>query len=104
MKLKDWIRDARGKRPAEETYVDFAAVPPEPEGPYRARMAVATHERAPAGIDVNEREIVAGELQLLYRTRCPCGHYWDAVHFERMSICPNCARAVLVDAPTVPPG
>lgn len=104
MTLKSWIRDVRGQRPTEEAYVDFAAVPPEPEGPYRARMAVATHERTQAGIDVSEREVVSGELQVLYRTRCPCGHQWDGLDFQRVSLCAKCGRAVLVDAAKLPPG
>ena len=102
MKLKDLLRDVRGKRPQEEVYVHFAEAPVEPEGPYRARMAVATHKPAPEGIDVSEREVVPGELQVLYRTRCTCGHQWETLDFQRMSICPNCGRAVLVDPPKLP--
>jgi len=102
MKLKDWLRDVRGKRPTEEVYVDFAEVPTEPEGPYRARMTVAAHQRAPEGIDVNEREVVTGEVQLLYRMSCPCGHRWDALDFQRMSLCAKCGRAVIVDPPKRP--
>jgi DNA-directed RNA polymerase subunit RPC12/RpoP len=99
MKLKDWLRDPRGKQPPDEVYVDAAAVPAEPEGPYRARMAAATHTAASGGIDVSEREVVTGQLQLIYRIRCTCGHQWDALQFQRMSICPQCGRAVLVEAP-----
>jgi len=99
VKIKDWIRDVRGKQPPEEVYVDAAEVPTEPEGPYRARMAEATRRAVPQGIDVSEREVVAGEVQVLYRTRCPCGHQWDAVEFQRLSLCQNCGRAVLVEAP-----
>jgi hypothetical protein len=102
MKLKTWLHEVRGKRPQEEVYVDFAELPAEPEGPYRARMAVATHQPAPKGIDVTERETVPGELQVVYRTRCPCGHQWETLHFQRMRVCPKCGRAVLVDAPKVP--
>jgi hypothetical protein len=102
MKLKDLLRDVRGKQPPEEAYVDGADVPAEPEGPYRARMAEATHQPAPEGIDVKEREVVTGALQLLYRTRCPCGHQWDALDFQRISLCPQCGRAVLVEPPRLP--
>jgi len=104
MKIKDWLRDARGKPPPEEVYVDAAEVPAEPEGPYRARLEAATHTAAPEGIDVSEREVVNGRLQLIYRTRCTCGHQWDAPQFQRMSICPQCGRAVLVAAPELPAG
>jgi hypothetical protein len=100
MKLKDWLHDVRGKQTPDETYVDAAALPAEPEGPYRARLAAATaHPAAPDGIDVSEREVVRGQLQLVYRIRCTCRHEWDALQFQRMSICPQCGRAVLVEPP-----
>ena len=99
MKLKDWIRDARGQQPAEERYVDASAVPAEPEGPYRARMAESTHTAQPVGIDVSEREVVTGQLVVVYRTRCPCGHQWESAQPQRMSLCPRCNRAVLVELP-----
>jgi hypothetical protein len=68
-------------------------------------MEQATQPHAvPDGIDVNEREVVTGRLELLYRTHCPCGHRWDAAEFHRMTLCPKCDRAVLVEAPTLPPG
>ena len=102
MKLKNWLRDVGGKRTPEDEYVDSAEVPPEPEGPYRARMAASTHHAAPVGIDVNEREIVAGHVELFYRILCPCGHHWDSVEFQKMSLCPQCGRAVLVEEPTLP--
>jgi uncharacterized circularly permuted ATP-grasp superfamily protein len=102
MKLKDWLRNARGKRPPEEVYVHLADAPAEPEGPYRARLAEATHQPAVVGIDVSEREVVRGELQVLYRTHCPCSHQWDTLHFHRMSICPKCGCAVLVNVPKLP--
>jgi hypothetical protein len=101
MKLKDWIRDVRGKGEPEETYVDSAAAPSEPEGPYRARVAESTHHAsAPEGIDVNEREVVTGRLELVYRIHCPCGHGWDSVEFQRMTLCPKCGRPVLVELPS----
>src|SRR5512141_3093368 len=102
MKLKDWVRNARGKRPPAEVYIDFANAPLESEGPYRARLTAATHQPVPKGIDVNEREVVLGELQMLFRIRCPCGHQWETLQFQRMSICPHCGCPVLVDAPKMP--
>ena len=105
MKLKDWLRDVRGKKEPGDEYVNFAEVPPEPEGPYRARMAASlSHRATPAGFEVKEREVVTGKLELLYRIHCPCDHHWDAFDFQRMSICPNCGRAVLVDPPKGPAG
>ena len=102
MKLKDWLRDPRGNSPPDEVYVDAAEVPAEPEGPYRARLEVAAHTATPEGIAVSEREVVHGQLQLIYRTRCTCGHQWDALQFQRMSLCPQCGRAVLVAVPELP--
>lgn len=102
MKLKDWIRDARGDRSPEEKYVDAADAPSVPEGPYRARMAESTHHSVPDGIDVSEREVVAGQLELRYCTRCPCGHEWASAQFQRLSLCTKCGRAVLVEDPAPP--
>ena len=103
MKLKDLLRGVAGKQSDHETYFDSASVPAEPEGPYRARMEhAAHHSAAPAGIDVAEREVVTGVLQVLYRTHCPCGHQWDSEQFQRIVICSKCGRAVLVEKPTLP--
>jgi len=102
MKLKDWLRHARGKPETPETYVDGSALQADPEGPYRARLEKAIHHSTPEGIDVLEREVIKGQLQLLFRTRCPCGHEWDAPEFHRVTLCPNCERPVLVDAPRLP--
>ena len=67
MKLKNWLPHVGGKQAPEERYIDSAEVPPEPEGPYRARMAEATHHRAPEGIDVKEREVVTGRCRARHR-------------------------------------
>ena len=96
--LKNWIRNARGKQ-EQDTYVNSAEVPAEPEGPYRARAVTAPHEHAPPGFEVRERQVVHGELQVLYQVRCPCGHQWSSTLFQRMSVCPQCDRAVLVAVP-----
>ena len=103
MKIKDWIRDVRGKQTPEETYVDAAEAPVEPEGPYRARMTKSDHERVVEGIDVTERETVKGEVQVLYRTRCPCGHHWESADLQRFTLCPKCGRAVLAELPQLTP-
>jgi len=102
MKLKNWLPHVGGKQAPEEQYIDSAEVPPEPEGPYRARMAAATHHPAPQGIDVNEREVVTGHVELVYRILCPCGHHWETHQFQKMSLCSKCGRAVLVDQPGLP--
>lgn len=101
--LKNWIRNARGKQ-EQETYVDSAEVPAEPEGPYRARASTAPHEHKPPGFEVRERQVVNGELQVLYQVHCPCGHQWSSTQFQRMSVCPQCDRAVLVAVPPPPEG
>lgn len=96
--LKNWIRAARGKQ-EQDTYVDSAKIPAEPEGPYRARAMASQHEHAPPGFEVRERQVVNGELQVLYQVLCPCGHQWSSTQFQRMSVCPKCDRAVLVAVP-----
>lgn len=101
--LRKWFRDLLGPRPPEETYVDSAAVPAEPEGPYRARREAAAQQRAVAGVDVGEGEVVAGEWLADDELRCPCGHHWQVTQFQRMNLCPQCGRAVLVEVPS-PPG
>lgn len=102
MKLKDWLRLVRKEPETKETYVDGSELHAEPEGPYRARLQQATHHTTPEGIDVLEREIVKGQLQLLFRTRCPCGHEWDSHEFHRVTLCPKCGRPVLVEVPQLP--
>ena len=102
MKIKDWIRDVRGKQPPEETYVDSAEAPVEPEGPYRARLTTSEHHRVVEGIDVTERETVKGEVQVVYRTHCPCGHHWDSAELQRFTLCSICGRAVLAELPKLP--
>jgi len=97
--LKNWFRAVRGKQ-KPDVYVDFAAIPEEPVGPYRAREVTASRETAAEGFEVREREVVKGELQVLYLIRCPCGYRWSSPQFQRMSVCPQCDRAVLVAAPT----
>lgn len=102
MKLKNWIPHVGGKQAPEDQYVDSAEVPPLPEGPYRARMVEATHRRAPEGIDVKEREVVTGRLELLFRISCPCGHQWATLKFQQVTLCTQCGSAVLVDPPKLP--
>ena len=103
MKIKDWIRDVRGKQPPERLTLIRREAPVEPEGPYRARLTKSGHERAVEGIDVTERETVKGEVQVIYRTSCPCGHHWESVELQRFTLCPKCGRAVLAELPKLPP-
>jgi hypothetical protein len=100
IKLRKWFRVLRGPRPPEEIYVDSATVPAEPEGPYRARLEAAAQQRTVAGVDVGEREVVAGEWLAGDQLRCPCGHRWQGTEVQRMNLCPQCGRAVLVEVPS----
>jgi hypothetical protein len=54
------------------------------------------------GIDVSERETVKGEVQVIYRTNCPCGHKWESAELQRFTLCSNCGRAVLAELPKLP--
>jgi DNA-directed RNA polymerase subunit RPC12/RpoP len=96
--LPKWFRNLRRKRPPEEVYVDSAALPSEPEGPYRARHEAAAHRRVVDGMDVSERDVVTGQRLENEEIGCPCGHRWHAPELDRLVICPNCGRAVLVEA------
>ena len=72
------------------------AVAAAPE-PFRADAAVVR------ALEARLRQRVKGEVQLLYRTHCPCGHQWESAELQRLTICSTCGRAVLVELPTLTP-
>lgn len=98
MNLNHWVDAVRGKL-HQETYVDFHAIPDPPEGPYRARAPAARFEISGGGAGVSEPEIVLGEVELLYLTRCPCGRQWVEPRYEAIAMCPKCGRTVVVTGP-----
>ena len=103
MRLKDWLNDVGekfysvGDRLKATEYVDYRDIPEEPLGPYRARVNVQIEDGA-QGVEVSEREIVRGEMQMVYSIRCPCGRRWFDVTPERLQVCPKCGRAVLLQS------
>jgi hypothetical protein len=98
MNVNKLVDTVRGKL-HHETYVDFHAIPDPPAGPYRARVPAARYRSAPDDVEVSEPDIVRGDLQLLYVTRCPCGRRWVGPRFEAIAMCPKCGRAVVVTDP-----
>jgi hypothetical protein len=94
MRLKDWLSDV-SERLKPTTYVDYHDVPDVPESPYRARVSV-TIDNGVNGVEVSEREIVRGELQMVYSIRCVCGKRWFDPSPERLQVCPKCGKAVLL--------
>jgi DNA-directed RNA polymerase subunit RPC12/RpoP len=94
MRLKDWLNEV-GDRLKPTTYVEFRDIPDEPAGPYRARVSAAL-DLGPEGVEVCEREIVRGEMQMVYAIRCPCGRRWFDTAPERLQVCPKCGKAVLL--------
>ena len=94
MRLKDWLNEV-SDRLKPTAYVEFRDIPDEPESPYRARVSAAL-DLGPAGVEVCEREIVRGEIQMVYAIRCPCGRRWFDTSPDRLQVCPKCGKAVLL--------
>jgi hypothetical protein len=93
----NWVGRLRDRlKPAE--YVDWADTPEVPESPYRARLSLPV-EHSPAGVEVRERDVVRGELKVVYEVRCACGRRWFNPRLERVQLCPRCDRAVLLHPP-----
>jgi hypothetical protein len=94
MRLVSGLRD----RLKPNTYVDWSDIPDEPEPPYRARLTLSA-EKSADGLELREREIVRGEMTMIYEVRCPCGKRWFNPRFENVQICPRCSCAVLLQRP-----
>jgi hypothetical protein len=88
----------RLRRRFERTvYVDATEVPDEPLSPYRARLN--TPEQQPdTGVEVRERDVVRGTIDIVYEIRCACGRRWFNRNHDRVQLCPRCARAVLLES------
>jgi hypothetical protein len=97
MAIKNWLDEMRA-RLAREAYIDANDIPDEDEGPYCARLTMA-EERGPDGLEVRERDIVRGRVDIVYAIRCPCGRRWFSPKFESVHVCPKCSRAVLIQPP-----
>jgi len=56
-------------------------------------------DHAPAGVEVREREVVRGEMRIVYEVHCACGKRWFNPTLQRVQLCPRCGRAVLLQPP-----
>ena len=92
-----WIGRLRDRLGPTE-YVDWSDTPDLPACPYRARLTLPA-EHTPPGVEVRERDVVRGEIKVIYEVRCGCGRRWFNPRLERVQLCPRCGRAVLVEPP-----
>jgi hypothetical protein len=93
-RVGDWMHRLRDRlRP--QAYVDYMDIPEGPQSPYRARLTLLP-EQGPSGEDVQSREVVRGEMKVVYEIRCACGKRWFNPRLERIQLCPRCDRAVLL--------
>jgi len=99
-RIVEWL-DRLRDRLTPTQYVDGRDVPDELESPYRARVT-RRREPAPQDVETGEREIVAGEMKIVYEVRCSCGKRWFNTRLENVQICPRCDRAVLLRDPRGP--
>jgi hypothetical protein len=81
------------------SYVDYSDVPEGPVSPYRARLTTASLDDDLQSEDFDSREVVRGEMRVVYEIRCGCGRRWFNPSRERVQICPRCGRAVLLEVP-----
>ena len=99
VRLRRW-RSALGlhllrERFGATVYIDACDLPPEPESPYRARLTLSP-ERVPPGFELREREVVRGQVRMIFEIHCACGKRWLTPQRESVQLCPRCDRAVLL--------
>ena len=98
-RVTTWLQRLRNRLTPSQ-YVAWSDLPDEPESPYRARLTVPK-EGVPddVDVDVEAREIVPGEMKIIYEVRCACGKRWFNPRHENVQLCPRCGRAVLLHDP-----
>jgi len=96
-RVASWVGELRD-RLKPTTYVDAHEIPDDAPSPYRARLTVPA-EQNPTGVEIQGREVVRGEITLIYEVRCACGKRWFSPCLENLQLCPRCDRAVLLQAP-----
>ena len=95
--LPDWVVRLRNRlKPA--SYVDYAEIPDEQVSPYRARLTLPADQTV-SGVEVRERDVVRGRVNVVYEIRCSCRRRWYMRKLERLQICPRCGSAVLLEPP-----
>jgi len=92
---RDWLGHVRA-RLGPTTYVDFADIPDAQPCPYRARLTLPREVRE-TNADLEEREVVRGNVRMVYEVRCACGRRWFSAELAVAQVCPRCDRAVLMD-------
>lgn len=96
-RVTTWLQRLRNRLTPSQ-YVDWSDLPDEPESPYRARLTVHK-EDVPDDIEIGAREVVSGEMKVIYEVRCSCGKRWFNPRRENVQLCPRCDRAVLLRDP-----
>ena len=95
--LAAWL-DKLSARLKPNVYVDASDVPDPPESPYRARLPKPP-EQPLTDVEVGEREVVRGEIRIVYEVHCACGKRWFNPTLLHVQLCPRCGCAVLLQPP-----
>ena len=96
-RVASWVGELRDRLKLT-TYVDSHEIPDDAPSPYRARLT-APAEQDPTGTEIQRRDVVRGEVTLIYEVRCACGKRWFNPRLENLQLCPRCDRAVLLQGP-----